>query len=131
MKNSIPYLLLITSLTLVSCYSSKSLDKDLQIEQSNTSGILDAQIYASVMHVDLIERIVTLKSKTVLEPGFYVLSNKNGTARSAIKLTQTSDDFLYEADILEGRPRISDAVHAANPVDVKLLSKKYSDPKVD
>ena len=47
------------------------------------------------MHVDLVERIVTLKSNTVLEPGFYVLSNKNGDASSAIKALAESPIALY------------------------------------
>jgi hypothetical protein len=83
------------------------------------------------MHVDLVERIVTLKSNTALETGFYVLSNKNGDVSSAIKLSQNSNSSLYEADILEGRPRINDIVSLASTEDIKSLSKKYSDPKVD
>ncbi len=131
MKKSTPYLFLITSLILVSCYSSKSVDNDIPIEQSNNSELLNTQISASIMHVDLVERIVTLKSNTALEPGFYVLSNKNGNVSSAIKLSQNSYSSLYEADILEGRPRINDIVSLANNEEVKLFSKKYSDPKVD
>lgn len=131
MKKSTPYLFLITSLILVSCYSSKSVDNDIPREQSNNSELLNTQISASIMHVDLVERIVTLKSNTALEPGFYVLSNINGDVSSAIKLSQNSYSSLYEADILEGRPRINDIVSLASTEEVKSLSKKYSDPKVD
>ena len=131
MKKSTPYLFLITSLILVSCYSSKSVDNDIPLEQSNNSELLNTQISASIMHVDLVERIVTLKSNTALEPGFYVLSNKNGDVSSAIKLSQNSYSSLYEADILEGRPRINDIVSLASIEEVKSLSEKYSDPKVD
>jgi hypothetical protein len=131
MKKSTPYLFLITSLILVSCYSSKSVDNDIPLEQTINSELLNTQISASIMHVDLVERIVTLKSNTALEPGFYVLSNKNGDVSSAIKLSQNSYSSLYEADILEGRPRINDIVSLASTEEVKSLSKKYSDPKVD
>ena len=131
MKKSTPYLFLITSLILVSCYSSKSVDNDIPLEQSNNPELQNTQISASIMHVDLVERIVTLKSNIALEPGFYVLSNKNGDFSSAIKLSQNSYSSLYEADILEGRPRINDIVRLASTEEVKSLSKKYSDPKVD
>ncbi|MFL2842792.1 MAG: hypothetical protein ACJ0BQ_00385 [Coraliomargaritaceae bacterium] len=131
MKKSTPYLFLITSLILVSCYSSKSVDNDIPLEQTINSELLNTQISASIMHVDLVERIVTLKSNTALEPGFYVLSNKNGDVSSAIKLSQNSYSSIYEADILEGRPRINDIVSLASTEEVKSLSKKYSDPKVD
>jgi hypothetical protein len=131
MKKSTPYLFIITSLILVSCYSSKSVDNDIPLEQSNNSELLNTQISASIMHVDLVERIVTLKSNTALEPGFYVLSNKNGDVSSAIKLSQNSYSSIYEADILEGRPRINDIVSLASIEEVKSLSEKYSDPKVD
>jgi hypothetical protein len=62
------------------------------------------------MHVDLVEKIITLKSYTALEPGFYNSIDPNGNLSATFKLSRSGNSSLYEADILEGNPNISDSV---------------------
>ena len=131
MKIRTQALILVLTIGLSACYNSKSLDPSTEPLTTDSIQKPEDALRISIMHVDMLERIVTLKSYSPLEPGFYFSIDKNGHTSSAFKLNSGATGSLHEADILEGRPRISDTVDRASSEESDTLSLKYNDPKVD
>ena len=109
--NKLSYILLLAlSISLSACYSSRTLSQNTESSSANNELKSQNLTKISIMHVDLIEKIITLKSYTALEPGFYNSIDPNGNLSATFKLSRSESSSLYEADILEGNPNISDSV---------------------
>ncbi|MDC3132565.1 hypothetical protein OA542_02380 [Opitutae bacterium] len=87
---------------------------------------------ASIVHIDLTERIVTIRSKKVLNKGYYItISQLDDEESSVIKLYDASYETLFIADILEGSPKISDSLAYATKKRSEILDQNYTEADID
>lgn len=118
---------------LISCgsnvgYKLKSTSKEV----ATTSKLNElAVINASILHVDLKERVVTIKSIQPITTDFYFTADNQCQTTSALKIHNSRQTSLYIADILEGSPRISDTLIQASEDQKKELSVRFTDAEVD
>lgn len=118
---------------LISCgsnvgYKLKSTSKEV----ATTSKLNElAVINASILHVDLKERVVTIKSIQPITTDFYLTADNQFQTTSALKIHNSRQTSLYIADILEGSPRISDTLIQASEDQKKELSVRFTDAEVD
>ena len=118
---------------LISCgspeaYKLKSTSRDIAVE----SGLGHIEVLnVSILHVDLRERVVTLKSQDPLMEDFYLTADNEYRTTAALKIQAVTENSLYLADILEGSPHIGDTLILAGAVQKKELSDRYTDAEVD
>lgn len=118
---------------LISCgsnvgYKLKSTSKEV----ATTSKLNElAVINASILHVDLKERVVTIKSIQPITTDFYLTADNQFQTTSALKIHNSRQTSLYIADILEGSPSISDTLIQASEDQKKELSVRFTDAEVD
>ena len=82
---------------------------------------------STVVHVDMNERIATVRNGNTLPAGFLVATNSSDEQTASLKLNPTSSKGLRTADILEGTPGINDLISPASPTEADRLSKIYRD----
>jgi hypothetical protein len=93
-----------------------------------------ASTYASgtaiVVHVDLFERIATIRNGNGMAgSGFLIATDYAGGETAVLKMRPTSiDEGLPTADILEGEPGINNAIHAASAERSSELTEIYREP---
>ena len=127
---------LLTVFLLTSCSSSNSIRlKDSANSKkddfSNTEVAKEIE-GASIVHIDLTERIVTIRSKKVLNKGYYItISQLDDEESSVIKLYDASYETLFIADILEGSPKISDSLAYATKKRSEILDQNYTEADID
>ena len=128
-------LLIPVSLFVCSCKTFNSNDnarttfKDNKIMEYGYDNI---QTNSIILHVDELQRIVTLKSDINLEKGYFISNNPlSGNETSVIKLLSSSHGNLYMGDILEGRPSINDFILKATKERSESLREIYNDPAID
>ena len=136
MKLKLALLLLLTVISLTSCNSSKSIhlkgssgfNKD-NIPNSLTKKKVDD---AFIVHVDQAQRIVTIKSNTQLENGYYyTMPLYSDRENSLIKLYDASNESIYIADILEGVPKITDLISRVNTERSEELDLRFTEATID
>jgi hypothetical protein len=82
-----------------------------------------------VVHVDLFERIATIRNGHSLGQGFLIATDYSGAETSILKRRPSSlSEGLPTADILEGEPGINNAVRPASEERSTELAKIYRDP---
>jgi hypothetical protein len=118
---------------LISCGSNVGYRlKSTSNNVATTSPLTElAVINASILHVDLKERIVTIKSIQPITTDFYLTADNQGQTTSALKIQNSRQTSLYIADILEGSPGISDTLIKASEDQKEELSVRYTDAEVD
>lgn len=83
---------------------------------------------ALVVHVDLFERIATIRNGHSLK-GFLIATDYTGAETAVLKGRPSSiSEGLPTADILEGEPGINNAVRPASAERSSELAKIYRDP---
>lgn len=127
---------LLTVFLLTSCSSSNSirLKDSANSKKDDFSNIEVAKEIegASIVHIDLTERIVTIRSKKVLNKGYYItISQLDDEESSVIKLYDASYETLFIADILEGSPKISDSLAYATKKRSEILDQNYTEADID
>lgn len=84
---------------------------------------------ATVVHVDEIERLATLRNAYDFPAGtFLVTRDREGEKSATLKARANRATGLRTADILEGLPRINDRAAPASPSESQRLGKIYRDP---
>ena len=84
-----------------------------------------AQGEPHLIHVDLVERLVTLRNGSKLD-GFLFTIDQQGEQSGILKtLPLRSANSLLTADVLEGRPKINDRIRQANEEEHASLSEIY------
>jgi hypothetical protein len=79
-----------------------------------------------IVHVDLFDRIVTVRNGAGLKDEFLVTTNYAGAETAVLKKRPNSySETLLTADILEGDPSINDTVKAAGSARSMELAKTY------
>lgn len=80
-----------------------------------------------LVHIDTIERIATVRNGENLD-AFLIATDRSGNQSGVLKaLPLRSGSSLRTADILEGKPRISDRVRQASASEADELAKIYRD----
>ncbi len=96
------------------------------------TGTIVAEDAATLVHVDMFERIVTIRKGRKLPNGFLISTDSNsGTQTAVLKAQPKRPIGLRTADILEGEPAINDIVTAASPEESARLAKIYHDAESD
>ena len=118
---------------LISCGSNVGYKlKSTSNNVASTSQLTElAVINASILHVDLKERVVTIKGIQPITTDFYLTADNQGQTTSALKIQNSRQTSLYIADILEGSPKISDILMKASEDQKIELSVRYTDAEVD
>ncbi len=80
-----------------------------------------------IVHIDLFERIATIRNGVALGDEFLITTNYAGVETAVLKSrTSGSSETLLTADILEGDPKINNTVNSADSARSIELAKIYS-----
>ena len=136
MKLNLTFFLLLAVILLTSCKSSKSIRlKDSSGSQNvNLTSLEIAKKIdnASIVHIDETQRIITIRSYSTLNKGYYVTSSQYSDIESSvIKLYDNSYESMYIAYILEGTPRITDSISRISEERSKKLDEYYTEATID
>jgi hypothetical protein len=96
-----------------------------------TPGTVIVSSTSTIVHVDMFERIVTIRNGRLLPDGFVVATNSNGAQTAILKTHPNRPVGLRTADILEGEPSINDSIAPAGSAESQRLSKIYRTPDAD
>ena len=87
---------------------------------------------AHIVHVDSIQRIVTIRSTNALSDGYYLTLNPfNSEEKAALKLIGFGQGPLYTADILEGSPKINYVLFKASEERSLEFDQRYTEATID
>jgi hypothetical protein len=79
-----------------------------------------------IVHIDLFERIATIRNGMALGDEFLITSNHAGVETAVLKARPSSlSETLLTADILEGDPKINNTVKTADSARTLELAKIY------
>jgi len=99
---------------------------------SSPTGSVFATTEATVVHVDLSERLVTLRNGRVFPAITYLETRGNeGTKTGLLKTRSNRSTGLRTADILEGEPQINNRAAPVSPAESRRLADIYGEPTVD
>lgn len=98
-------------------------------KQERVETTVVAQDAAMIVHIDLFERIATIRNGVTLGDGFLITSDFAGVETAVLKARPASlSEHLRTADILEGNPKINHSVRPASASRSQELAKIYRDP---
>ncbi|MEN8661240.1 MAG: hypothetical protein ABF330_01955 [Lentimonas sp.] len=119
-------------LMLSACSSSgvRVTQGDTQIGATRPGSIASSST-SSVVHVDIFERIATIRNGNSLPAGFLIATNRNGEQTAALKARPARAEGLRTADVLEGEPNINNIITAASSSESVRLGKIYRDADTD
>lgn len=96
------------------------------------SGTLYATQDASIVHVNLSNRLATMRNGNKFESGaFLIVKDNAGQQTGILKALPNRITGLRTADVLEGEPRINDVVTPASASESARLAKIYRDAEQD
>jgi len=135
MNLNLLYFSILTIFLLTSCSSTNSIRlKDSSNPQESHSNLEIAKKIdtAAIVHIDKKQRIVTIRSSSPLDKGYYSTSSQiDEKENSLIKLYDTSYESIFIADILEGSPKINDSIFLVGEERSKELDKIYTEATID
>ena len=135
MNLNLLYFSILTIFLLTSCSSTNSIRlKDSSNPQESLSNLEIAKKIdtAAIVHIDKKQRIVTIRSSSPLDKGYYSTSSQiDEKENSLIKLYDTSYESIFIADILEGSPKINDSIFLVGEERSKELDKIYTEATID
>jgi hypothetical protein len=79
-----------------------------------------------IVHIDLFERIATIRNGIALGSEFLITTDYAGVETAVLKARPNKNLTLLAADILEGDPKINNTVKPAGPARSAELAKLYS-----
>jgi hypothetical protein len=103
---------------------------DTQIGRAQP-GTIVASNTSTIVHVDMFERIATIRNGRDLPIAFLVATNTDGTQTAILKAREKRATGLRTADILEGEPRINNTITPASAAESERLAKIYRDAEAD
>jgi hypothetical protein len=84
---------------------------------------------ASIVHVDEIERLATMRNARKFAANtFLETRDRDGKKTAILKARDNRETGLRTADILEGNPRINDRATPVSLSEMERLQKIYRDP---
>ncbi|MGJ8653526.1 MAG: hypothetical protein ACSHX8_09660 [Opitutaceae bacterium] len=118
------------ALLLTSCSSNSGVRVTQGSEQISapTPGTIVASSSSTVVHVDLFERVATIRNGHGLPDDFLIAKNRRGKQTGILKARPSrAEGGLRTADILEGEPGINNIITPASASESARLSKIYRD----
>ena len=136
MNLNLLYFSILTIFLLTSCSSTNSIrlkdSSNPQQESFSNLEIVKKIDTAAIVHIDKKQRIVTIRSSSPLDKGYYSTSSQiDEKENSLIKLYDTSYESIFIADILEGSPKINDSIFLVGEERSKELDKIYTEATID
>ena len=99
------------------------------VAQQTHSSPASSQAPAVIVHIDLFERIATIRNGHSEEHTFLIAVNSNGSESGVLKVRASNlSARLRAADILEGAPQVNHTVRPASSSRSEALAKLYPDP---
>lgn len=95
-------------------------------QERTASAPLIAHNAAHIVHIDLFERIATIRNGIALGSEFLITTNYAGVETAVLKARPNENLTLSTADILEGDPKINNTVKPADAARSMELAKLYS-----
>lgn len=86
---------------------------------------------STIVHVDLFERVATIRNGNILAAGFLIAENRSGEQTAILKARPSRPEGLRTADILEGEPAINNIITAASSSESARLAKIYRDAEAE
>ncbi len=128
-KHIIPLTAITLSLLFVGCGSSEVVFEKGEPGQTTTTGSAVVSPDTPILvHVDMVERVATLRNGNDFGSGYLIAMNAEGNKTAILKtLPLRSSNALRTADVLEGRPQINNTVRSATDAEASELSKVYRD----
>jgi len=128
-KHIIPLTAITLSLLFVGCGSSEVVFEKGEPGQTTTTGSAVVSPDTPILvHVDMVERVATLRNGNDFGSGYLIAMNAEGNKTAILKtLPLRSSNALRTADVLEGRPQINNTVRSATAAEASELSKVYRD----
>ena len=127
-------LLIFAAIFLSACSGSRETRVTQGSEQIGDAptGSLYATSSASIVHVDLSERIATIRrGRTIPEGTFLKALDRAGAQTGLLKVQPLQPTGLRTAYILEGEPAISDVVSEVSAAESRRLEQRYPEGDSD
>lgn len=132
-KSTILLLSLVSLLS--SCGTTDTIRYDDRTEVSaaaRSEASVEVMKDAHIVHVDSIQRIVTIRSTSALSDGYYLTLNPfNLEEKAALKLIHSGQGPIYTADILEGSPKINHGLIKASEERSLEFDQRYTEVTID
>ena len=132
-KSTILLLSLVSLLS--SCGTTDTIRYDDRTEVSaaaRSEASVEVMKDAHIVHVDSIQRIVTIRSTSALSDGYYLALNPfNSEEKAALKLIHSGQGPIYTADILEGSPKINHGLIKASEERSLEFDQRYTEATID
>ncbi|HBR94587.1 MAG TPA: hypothetical protein DEA90_10525 [Opitutae bacterium] len=100
---------------------------DQQIGAAQTGTVIPVSS-ATVVHVNVFERLATLRNARGFADGAFLTTRDNTGKQTATLKARAQREGLRTADILEGLPDINDRAEKVSASESARLSKIYRDP---
>lgn len=96
---------------------------------SAPTGSLFTTDQATIVHVDTIERLATMRNgREFAANTFLETRDREGNMTAILKTRENRETGLRTADVLEGYPRINDRAAPVSFSEMERLQKIYRDP---
>lgn len=109
---------------------------DVRIIEGRQEPISEATVIANdaaiIVHIDVFERIATIRNGTALEGEFLIATDYAGLETGVLKVRESDlSEHLRAVDILEGSPEINNSVRPANAARSQQLAQTYRSAGAD
>lgn len=113
------------AMTFVGCGSSNGVRITAEGHQEREPAPVINHNAAHIVHIDLFERIATIRNGIALGDQFLITTNYAGAETAVLKARPSTSLTLVTADILEGDPKINNTVETADVARSMELAKVY------
>ena len=119
----------ILAIICVTANGCSNVGKDIpNTPDPNVSLIQNYKRIPRIVHIDLEERVATIRFGNELNSKFLVSRDANGEQTAVLKGILKVNDSLKTAYILDGTPQINDVIFTASKQQNDSLSKIFRDP---
>ncbi len=126
---------LVSSLVLLSLFAGCAGSGEVRVKEgtetigSAPTGRVFVTSEATIVHVDEIERLATLRNARSFATGtFLQTTDREGNKNAILKTRENREVGLRTADILEGEPKINDRAAPVSASEAARLQKIYREP---
>lgn len=126
---------LVSSLVLVSLLAGCAGSGEVRVKEgtekigSAPTGRVFVTSEATIVHVDKIERLATLRNARSFTTGTYLqTTDREGNKSAILKTRENREVGLRTADMLEGEPKINDRAAPVSASEANRLQKIYREP---
>jgi len=95
---------------------------------SSTDEASESVNHGILVHINEVDRLVTIRNGRDLPTGFLITKNSDGKQTAIIKSRPPRKYGLRTADILEGQPAINNIISPVDAAESARLEQKYPTP---